>query len=148
MLGAARAARRAAYAAAKEARDRIRASSPPPATKPATGPRPIPDRTFCPRIPSYVNIPIGGMLNLASKAGFWRAPGTPQGQALTDRQLDTKAQARVYDALRHLGQTALAQFLARPDAAQLEADAIKAERYNQGTALAFLAARLRHEVTA
>ena len=150
ILEAAREARRAAYEAAREARDRLRANSPPPAQKRAeTAPLPIPDRTFCPRIPTMnTSIHKGCVLNFASKAGFWKAPGTPQGQALTDQQLDTKAQARVYEALRQLGQAALAQFLARPDAAQLEAAAIKAERYSQGSALAFLAAQLRHEVTA
>jgi hypothetical protein len=151
MLAAAREARRAAHAAAREARDRLKATSPAPVLKPSeNGPRPIPDRTFCPRIPSMdVNIhKRGGLLNFASKAGFWKAPGTPKGQALTDQQLDAKAQARVYEALRQLGQAALAQFLDRSDAAQLEAAAIRAERYQQGTALAFLAAQLRHEVTA
>jgi hypothetical protein len=150
MLAAAREARRAAHAAAREARDKLKATSPAPVLKPSeNGPRPIPDRTFCPRIPSMdVTIHKRGLLNIASKAGFWKAPGTPQGQALTDQQLDAKAQARVYEALRQLGQAALAQFLDRPDAAQLEAAAIKAERYNKGSALAFLAAQLRHEVTA
>lgn len=85
---------------------------------------------------------------LSSGKGFWKAPGTPQGQALTDKQLNDRAQERVYKALRQLGQSAMAQFIERPDAAQLEAAAIKAERYSEGTALAFLAAQLRHEVTA
>ena len=150
ILEAARAARRAAYDAAREARDRVKASASAPVSKtPENKHRPIPDRTFCPRTSSMnINIHKGGFLNFASKAGFWKAPGTPQGQALTDQQLDGKAQARVYEALRQLGQAALAQFLARPDASQLEAAAIKAERYSQGTALAYLAAQLRHEVTA
>lgn len=152
ILEAARAARRAAYEAAREARDRLKATASAPVSKPAeTGPRTIPDRTFCPRILLMGNTHKKGkglLSNFASQAGFWKAPGTPQGQALTDQQLDGKAQARVYDALRQLGQAALAQFLARPDAAQLEAAAIKAERYSQGTALAYLAAQLRHEVTA
>jgi len=150
ILEAAREARRAAYEAAREARDRLGAGSPPPVLKPQeNGPRPIPDRTFCPRIPSRNIIPkmVG---NFASKAGFWKAPGTPQGQALTDQQLDAKAHARISEALRQLGQAALAQFYAHPDAAQLEADAIKAERYqpNNGlTGLAIIAQRL-HGATA
>lgn len=149
MLAAAREARRAAYAAAREARDRLKATSPAPVLKPSeNGPRTIPDRTFCPRIPS-MNIDVHnrgkGLLNLASKSGFWPAPRTPQGQVLTDQQLDSKAQARVYDALKVLGTAALSQFMAYPDAAQLEAEAIKAERYspdNGRTGLAIIAARL------
>lgn len=147
ILEAAREARRAAHAAAQEARERFRASSSHPVSKtPENGLAANLDRTFCPRIPSrYVNIPIRGILNAASKAGFWKAPGTPQGQALTSQQLDAKAHARVSEALRQLGQAALVQFYAHPDAAQLEAEAIKAERYspNKGlTGLAIIAARI------
>ena len=134
ILEAAREARRAAYEAAREARDRLRATSSPPVSKTLeNGPRENSDRTFCPRIPSMkINLhKYGeGVLNTASQAGFWRAPGTPQGQALTSQQLDAKAHARVSEALRQLGQAALAQFYNHPDAAQLEAEAIKAERFN------------------
>lgn len=131
--------------AARAARNRLRtppAAPPPPIPKPSNGgPRTFVDR---PKLSAY----LSQGLKFSNGKGFWKAPGTPQGQALTDQQLDGRAQARVYEALRQLGQAALAQFLARPDAAQLEAEAIKAERYSKGTALAFLAARLRHEVTA
>ena len=147
VLEAAREARRAAYDAAREARDRLRSTSSPPAPKPAeTGPRPIPDRTFCPRIPSMkINLHKRGLLNIASQAGFWKAPSTPQGQVLTSQQLDAKAHARISEALRQLGQAALAQFYAHPDAAQLEAEAVKAERFNPNnglTGLAVIASRI------
>ena len=132
--------------AATAARNRLRkppaTSSPPPISKPSNGgPRTFVERT---KLSAY----LSQGFKFSSGKGFWKAPGTHQGQALTDQQLDGRAQARVYEALRQLGQAALAQFLARPDAAQLEAAAIKAERYSQGTALAYLAAQLRHEVTA
>lgn len=150
ILEAVREARRAAYEAAREARDRLKASSPPPVSKPVeTGPRPIPDRTFCPRIPSMkleLHKYGGSALNIASPRGFWKAPGTPQGQHLTSQQLDAKAHARISEALRQLGQAALAQFYAHPDAEQLEAEAIKAERFNPNkglTGLAIIAQRLQ-----
>ena len=131
--------------AATAARNRLRtipAAAPPPTSNHSNGgPRTFVDRT---KVAAY----LSQGFKFSSGKGFWKAPDTPQGQHLTDQQLDGKAQARVYEALRQLGQAALAQFLARPDAAQLEAAAIKAERYSQGTALAFLAAQLRHEVTA
>lgn len=132
-------------AAASAARNRLRtpsAAPPPPIPKPSNGAA----RTFVDRTKLSAYLSQG--FKISTGKGFWKAPGTPQGQHLTDQQLDAKAQARVYDALRQLGQTVLTQFIARPDAAQLEAAAIKAERYSQGSALAFLAAQLRHEVTA
>lgn len=154
ILEAAREARRAAHDAAREARDRLRASSPPPVLKtPDNGPRQNSDRTFCPRIPSrYVeNIPIvGKVLNLASPRGFWKAPGTPQGQVLTSQQLDRKAHARVSEALRSYGYDALLQFQNHPDAASIEADAIKAERFNPNsgrTGLAVIIARMNGVTT-
>lgn len=132
-------------AAAIAARQRLRAPSsapPQPVHKLSKdAPRPFVDRTKASAYLTQLKFMVGGKV-----AGM--APAKPQGQILSDQQLDGRAQARVYDALRQLGQAALAQFLARPDAADLEAAAIKAERYNKGSALAFLADRLRHEVTA
>jgi hypothetical protein len=149
ILAAAREARRAAHAAAQEERDKLKATSPAPVPAPLkTGPRPIPDRTFCPRIPSMeINLhKMGkGLLNIASQAGFWKSPAAPQGQVLTDQQLDNKAYARISEALARLGQTALAQFYDHPDAAQLQAEAIKAERFNPDhgrTGLAVITARI------
>ena len=147
MLAAAREARRAAHAAAKEERDRRKATSPEPVLKtPENGSRIIPDRTLCPRNPSMeINLHKRGLLNIASKAGFWKSPAAPQGQVLTDQQLDNKAYARISEALARLGQAAFAQFYAHPDAAQLQAEAIKAERYtpdNGRTGLAVITARI------
>jgi hypothetical protein len=73
------------------------------------------------------------------------AQAKPQRQVLTDQQLDAKAQARIYDALKALGHAAMAQFFNHPNAAQLEAEAVKAERYSpaQGrTGLAIIAGAL------
>lgn len=84
------------------------------------------------------------------KMGERKVATKPQGQVLTDQQLDNRAYSRISEALRHLGQSVLAQFYAHPQAEQLQADAIKAERYkpNQGlTGLAVIAACLR-EVSA
>lgn len=72
-------------------------------------------------------------------------PAKPQRQVLTDQQIIAKAHASVSNALRQLGHAAYAQFLALPDAEQLEAAAINAERWkpNKGyTGLAVIAARL------
>lgn len=150
IIQTARAARTAAIHAARAARERLRTTPPTVFQKPSkSGAVSSPDRTFCPRIPSKVYNNISkGFSNFAAKSGFWKAPGTPQGQQLTDQQLNTKAHARLSEGLRQLGPAAFAQFLARPDAAQLEAEAIRAERYKPGTGLAFLADRLRHEVQA
>lgn len=120
-----------------------------------TAPRPAVDRTSSVLQSSpddYSNHKRGkGLLNIASHAGFWKAPGTPQGQVFTDQQLDNGAYARISEALRHLGQSVLAQFYAHPNAEQLQAEAIRAERYskakNGSAGLAVIAARLR-EVTA
>lgn len=72
-------------------------------------------------------------------------PAKPQRQVLTDQQIIAKAHASVSNALRQLGHAAYAQFLALPDADQLETAAINAERWkpNKGyTGLAVIAARL------
>lgn len=134
--------------AAKAARDRFRPSSssaaPPVSKTPNKGPRTFVDRT---RLSTY----LSQGFKLSSGGGFWKAPGTPQGQALTNQQLDAKAHARVSEALRQLGHAALAAFYEHPDAAQLEAEAIKAERFKPDhgrTGLAIIAAGLRHRVTA
>lgn len=132
-------------AAAIAARNKLK--PPPAAPRPLVsktrnnGPQPLVDRT-------YVSAYLTQCFNLSSGKGFWKAPGTPQGQALTDQQLDGRAQARVYEALKALGTAALAQFLSHPEATQLEAEAIKAERYHPGTGLSVLAAHFRNEVTA
>lgn len=145
LLSLARTFKAKVKAAATAARNRLRkapaAHRPPVSKAPNNGPQTSVERT---NVAAYLT----QCFNFSSGKGFWKAPGTPQGQALTDKQLNSGAQERVYAALRQLGQDALGQFLARPDAAQLEAAAIKAERYSKGTALAFLAAQLRHEVTA
>ncbi len=79
------------------------------------------------------------------KMGERKVATKPQGQVLTDQQLNTKAQARIYDALKALGHAAMTQFFNHPNAAQLEAEAVKAERYSpaQGrTGLAIIAGAL------
>ena len=81
---------------------------------------------------------------------FEKKTGSTQ-QILTDQQLDGRAQTRIYDALKALGHAAMMQFFNHPDAAQLEADAIKAERFSpdQGrSGLAIIATRINSTVTA
>lgn len=83
--------------------------------------------------------------NLKGGKGVGLAHVKPQRQILSDQQLDAKAQARIYDALKALGHSAMAQFFNHPNAAQLEAEAIRAERYApaQGrTGLAIIAGGL------
>ncbi len=132
-------------AAAIAARKRLRVPSGAPQApvhKPSNdASRPFVDRTKRSGYLTQLRFMVGGKT-------VGTAPTKHHSQVLSDQQLDGRAQARVYDALRQLGQAALAQFLARPDAADLEAAAIKAERYNKGSALAFLADRLRHEAAA
>jgi DNA-binding transcriptional MocR family regulator len=80
------------------------------------------DRTF-----SLANI-SQCFLNIG-KGGSWKAPNTPQGQHLTDQQLDRAASARFWGALQALGQTVIDQLTSHPQAEQLQAEAIRAERY-------------------
>jgi hypothetical protein len=128
-------------AAASAARNRLRMPSPahrtPVSKTPNNGPRTFVDRT---KVSAY----LSQCFNISSGKGFWRAPGTPQGQHLTSQQLDAKAQARVYDALKALGTAALGQFLSHPDAAQLEAEAIRAERFNPNNGHSGLAVIAAH----
>ena len=126
-------------AAREAARNRFRtapSSAASPVSKPQNnGPRPTVDRTS---FAAY----LSQNLKLSSRGGFWKAPGTPQGQILTDQQLDARASTRFYTALQQLGVNVMAQLIARPDAAELEAKAIKAERYRPGTGLDMLKASL------
>lgn len=139
---AASAARKAATAARDAIQGKATRAAPPE-------PRPAPGRTFCPRILSRnINIPRGEIGNFASKSGFWRTPGTPQGQFLSDQKLDGDASKRLWTALQQLGADVMAQFIARPDAEELQAKAIKAERYRPGTGLDALKAILLNEVAA
>lgn len=112
----------------KAARDRVR---PPP--KPSNdAPRAPVGRTF----PSAY---LTQCFKISTGGGFWKAPGTPQGQVLTDAQLDARASSRLWEALRRLAPAQLAQFLDHPDAARLQEEAVRAERYRPGTGLAVLA---------
>lgn len=98
-------------------------SKPAPVLKsPDNRPRPPVGRTF---LPAYLT----QCLNQSSRKGFWKAPGAPQGQYLTDQQLDARASARFYTALQQLGIDIMAQFMSHPDATALEAAAIRAERF-------------------
>ena len=105
------------------------------------GPRASQGRTFS---PAYLT----QNLNISTRSGFWKAPGTPRGQFLTDQQLDARASARFYTALQQLGADIMAQIIAHPDATELEAKAIKAERYQPGTGLDMLKAALIGRTTA
>lgn len=132
-------------AACKAARDARKAAttakastpppSPPPAQKPAeNGPaRPSP-RTFSPAYPT----------NQGFK-GAWEgkgaAPTAPLRTQITDAELDARASARFWTALKGLGPQVMAQFINHPLADELQAAAIHAERFrpDQGrTAIATL----------
>lgn len=151
IIKATREAARAARKAARAARDAIQGKATPAET--AT-PRPIPDRTFCPRILSKnINILSRETGNFASKSGFWKTPGTPQGQVLSDQKLDNAAYGRLMAAAqailgRDLFQRMQITLMERPDAEELQAQAIKAERYRPGTGLDMLKATLIGGATA
>lgn len=93
-----KATREAASAARKAARAAIQGKA---ASSETTSPLPPVDRTFCPRILSRnINIPSKGNWNFASKSGFWKTPGTPQGQFVPDHKLNNAAYARIMDAAK------------------------------------------------
>ncbi len=75
--------------------------------------------------------------NISSKGGFWKAPGTPQKQFLSDPQLDARACSRLWAAIRSLGHQHIAT-LTETITEATEAAAVKAERYKPGTGLATL----------
>ena len=115
--------------------------TPPPENRPQmTTPRPAVGRTF---LPTY----LSQVLNKASGSGFWPAPGTPQGQALTDQQLNAKAHSRIWAGLSGLSQHHYTQLmdLLTPER---EAEAVKAERFRPGTGLAMLKTILEREAMA
>ena len=140
IIKATREAATAARKAATAAREAIQGKATPAET---TAPPPPVDRTFCPRVLSKnINILSKETGNFASRSGFWKTSSTTQGQVLSDQKLDAKASTRFYTALQQLGADVMAQLIARPDAAELEAKAIKAERYRPGTGLDMLKASL------
>lgn len=109
------------------------ATMPPPVLKPRNnGHRSFVGRTFS---AAY----LSGCINTSSRGGWWKAPGTPQGQHLTDQQLDRRAASRIWEALQRLAPVQLAEFIARPDADAIQDQATRAERYRPGTGLAVLA---------
>ena len=95
-----------------------------------TRPLPAVGRTF---LPTY----LSQVLNKASGSGFWPAPGTPQGQVLTDQQLNAKAHSRLWEGLKGLSQHHYTQLmdLLTPEH---EAEAVKAERFGPGTGIDML----------
>ncbi len=95
-----------------------------------TPPRPALDRTFnAAYLTQYIN--------KSSRSGFWKAPGTPQGQVLTDQQLNAKAHSRIWAGLSGLSQHHYAKLmdLLTPER---EAEAVKAERYQPGSGINIL----------
>jgi len=145
VIKATRAAATAARKAATAARDAIQGKATPVET---VAPPPPVDRTFCPRILSKnINILSRETGNFASRGGFWKAVGTPQGQVLTDPQLNAKAHSRLWEALRRIAPDQLTQLIDRITP-EREAEAVKAERYRPGTGLDALKAALLSEVTA
>lgn len=105
---------------------------------PNNAPRPPVGRTFSPAYLTQFFRNRGNGGKVASPSGFWTAPGTPQGQVLTDQQLDARASSRFWTALQQFGPDLMAQLICHKDADALQAAAIKAERYQQGTGLIVL----------
>lgn len=94
--------------------------TPPPPEKPAPArpARPV-GRTFSPAYPTHQDL---------KQAGEGRRWGQ-QGQILTDEQLVAKASARFWKALQALGPQIMAAFIAHPRAEEMQAQAIRAERF-------------------
>lgn len=113
-------------AACKSARAAIgaaKASTPPPVSKPRENEpaRPL-GRTFLPAYPTHKVLDKG----CEEKNSFH---GTPQRQILSDQELDARASARFWTALKGLGPHLMSQFIAHPHADEMQNAAIRAERF-------------------
>lgn len=130
----------AARKAITTARADTRTSASQPVQNPAeNGPASDLERTIRPAYPTQQGL---------KRAGEERKPfrGTQQRQILSDRELDARASARFWTALKALGPHLMAQFIAHPHAEEFQNAAIRAERFkpNHGrTGLNLLVARLR-----
>ncbi len=117
----------AACSAARKAVTTARADARPSASQPAqnpteNGPARDLERTIRPAYPTQQGL---------KRAGEERNPfrGTPQRQILSDQELDARASARFWTALKALGPHLMAQFIAHPHAEAFQNAAIRAERF-------------------
>lgn len=120
----------AACKAARDARKAARtakASTPPPSPPPAherpeNGSARSTGRTFSSSYPTHQGF----------KKGAWEgktATAAPLRTQITEQELDARASARFWRALQALGPQIMAQFIAHPRAEELQAQAIRAERF-------------------
>lgn len=118
----------AACQAARNATARAKPSTPPPSPPPVSetrnnGPLRPSGRTFSPAYPTHQGL----------RKGAWEvkgsAPAAPLRTTITDAELDARASARFWTALKGLGPQIMAQFIGHPRADELQAAAIRAERF-------------------
>jgi hypothetical protein len=121
--------------AARKAISAAKPPSPPPINKrPENGSVRPSERTFSPAYPTHQGL-----------KGAWEGKGSVQAAPLrtqiTEQELDARASARFWKALQALGPQIMAQFIAHDRADELQAQAIRAERFrpdNGRTAIATL----------
>lgn len=131
----------AARKAATKAKPSTPPPSPPPLNKsPENGTVRPSGRTFSPAYPTYEGY------KKRAWEGKGSAPAAPLRTQITEQELDARASSRFWKALQALGPQMMAQFIAHPSADELQAAAIRAERFKPDhgrTGLNLLAARLR-----
>lgn len=97
--------------------------SPPPLNKrPENGPAQSTGRTSSPSYPTHQGFKRAG-------EGKGSAPAAPLRTQITDAELNARASARFWKALQALGPQIMAQFIAHPQADELQDQAIRAERF-------------------
>lgn len=113
--------------AARKATSTAKASTPPPSPPPAherpeNGSARSTGRTFSSSYPTHQG--LKGALEGKSSAS-----AAPLRTQITEQELDARASARFWKALQALGPQIMAQFIAHPRAEELQAQAIRAERF-------------------
>jgi len=113
----------AVCSAARKAKASTRPPSPPPLNKrPENGPVRPTGRTFRPAYPTHQGFK-------GAFEGKGSAPAAPLRTQITDAELNARASARFWKALQALGPQVMAQFIAHPRAAELQDQAVRAERF-------------------
>ena len=126
-------------AACKAARATITTVSVPLKKPPENGPEQSTGRTFSAAYPTNQGLKKGALEGKVATAA-------PLRTQITEQELDARASSRFWKALQALGPQMMAQFIAHPSADELQAAAIRAERFKPDhgrTGLNLLAARLR-----
>lgn len=117
-------AARAARKATSTAKTTAPPPSPPPAQEPAeNGPARPSGRTFSSSYPTHQGLRKGAWEEKGS------APAAPLRTTITEQELDARASARFWTALKGLGPQVIAAFIGHPRADELQAAAIHAERF-------------------